>query len=716
MPSGFELPDKPPVFKEPEGSAPNVSGAAASKEKPQSLPSPDRSSSKVPEKGSTVERKRKPKAAPKEKPSASKSAIKEASESVIVAENEREQPTAEALAVGVHRERSKQEELIAGFFAASFASPAETIGKGIELIKQLRVSLLKQAELVEQSGQASRARVQYEGLGFLLTDLTISRERGRPLSLVDFTKRLRAVLPSDEEMVTAKASAGETLPAGVPRVELSEHDRMMAGEAIPAGDKTSSSSKARERADALLADLARMKTGTETGASEVLPSKPKRSFEWLLKPKSVRQSVSPAPDQPAATKTTETHTTPPPEPEVASPTPVPQVETKSLTSSDTSSKEQAIPLMITRDMEQQLADRGIGREDRDKLRPEEAWNILNNEKNEIEETNPSSLEAAVPVTETSTTVDTSESLDKSEVSVESENVPVSEGWTREKIEALTFGNILYLNDDDLRLVLRGNGTSYEVGALIHDMPKPVVQHIRDMVGVKEVFDNGLAQGISDPEQREIWKSNFVQNAKTDLLAKHLEAGDQTPVTKEPEVIINLPPRPKPAPPAPIEQAPATPPSSTSPEKPQNHPARSGWRDIFANLFRRSAPEQATGDSSVLPEVEKAWTLEAVDKLQLQDIFNLNTSDLKIAVGDKGGFFWGTVLADVNDTALKSRVIDALGSKLNRSQFKEGFDKALSSISDVPSKESASRKSEVAQKQIVTLAKKHLKEKYFPNEE
>jgi len=38
------------------------------------------------------------------------------------------------------------------------------------------------------------------------------------------------------------------------------------------------------------------------------------------------------------------------------------------------------PLMVTRDMEQKLADRGTSREDINKLTPENAWEIFNGEK------------------------------------------------------------------------------------------------------------------------------------------------------------------------------------------------------------------------------------------------------------------------------------------------------------------------------------------------
>lgn len=41
-----------------------------------------------------------------------------------------------------------------------------------------------------------------------------------------------------------------------------------------------------------------------------------------------------------------------------------------------------IPLMITRDMEQQLTGRGLSKEDINKLTPEGAWEVLNGEKNE----------------------------------------------------------------------------------------------------------------------------------------------------------------------------------------------------------------------------------------------------------------------------------------------------------------------------------------------
>lgn len=430
-------------------------------------------------------------------------------------------------------------------------------------------------------------------------------------------------------------------------------------------EPVSSDAKNKARVDAILADLAQTEKEKQTGASDVSSSKPKRSSDWLLKSKGASRSASPAPDQPVATKTTETPSTPPPESEVTSATSVPQVETKPLTSSDTSGREQGIPLMITRDMEQRLTDMGIVKEDRDKLKPAEAWRILNGEKDKIEETKPSSLEAAAPVVEASTAVDTSESLGKAEVSVALESIPGPEGWTPEKINALTFENIFDLNDDDFRSVVGGAAISYQLGVLLKDMSDSLVQRARSNVNFEADFVEGFLQGVSDPEEQESWKSNFVENAKGVLLAKNLEAGNQTPATEEPEIIL-------PSRPTPIEQEPATPPPSTSTEEPQNRPASSGWWSKVVNFFRRSASEQARIDLPVSPEVEKVWTLDEIKALTFENISSLGTSDFKVVVGVGNGLMWGTALADAKDADVRAKVASFMNNQIDLRNFQEGL--------------------------------------------
>ncbi|KKW11041.1 MAG: hypothetical protein UY50_C0022G0009 [Parcubacteria group bacterium GW2011_GWA2_49_9] len=55
-------------------------------------------------------------------------------------------------------------------------------------------------------------------------------------------------------------------------------------------------------------------------------------------------------------------------------------------SSESEGKSATVPLVITRDMEQQLADKGLDKEARNKLTPAEAWEVINGKKEGVTET------------------------------------------------------------------------------------------------------------------------------------------------------------------------------------------------------------------------------------------------------------------------------------------------------------------------------------------
>ena len=392
----------------------------------------------------------------------------------------------------------------------------------------------------------------------------------------------------------------------------------------------SSRTTAQERAEALLADYAQMKTGKQAGVSEGVPSQTKRSFDWLLKPKDPRQSADPVPEQPKTTKTAETPSAFPSEPEKVEPASVPPVESKPVVSSDT-----------------------VGRE--------------------REETKLAPLEAPVSVAQVEVATDTADAPAETKESVAPESIPGPQGWTRERIEALTFESIFDLNDDDFKSVLRGAAHSYLLGALLQGMSESLVERARDNVPIKPDFDEGFSQGVSDLEALGVWKGELVKHAKSILFEKYLVVKNQPPSTerperKEPEITL---PSSSPTLPASTEQAPAKLPENTLPERPQNTPASSGWLSRIVRFFRGNAPEQADVDSPTPSQTEKVWTREEVQALTFEEIFKLDTSDFKTVVGVGNGLTWGVALANENDAGVREKVAEAM-TEIDRRNFLEGL--------------------------------------------
>lgn len=149
-------------------------------------------------------------------------------------------PTPENLAASVHAERTLQEKLIAEFAGAPVVSSSETIKKGIELIKELRQSLLRQAALVEKTGRSSPARLQQTQLGILLRGIADVRDRGGQMTPAELVGSLRSIFnlgglserPAVETISPTDISPHDALMAGLPVKEAeppSEHDRLMAG-------------------------------------------------------------------------------------------------------------------------------------------------------------------------------------------------------------------------------------------------------------------------------------------------------------------------------------------------------------------------------------------------------------------------------------------------------------------------------------------------------
>lgn len=182
-----------------------------------------------------------------------------------------------------------------------------------------------------------------------------------------------------------------------------------------------------------------------------------------------------------------------------------------------------VPLMITREMEEQLAKRGLKQEDINKLKPEEAWKILN------------SGEASETAAETGAIT----------------------SLTREKIEALTFENLADLNDDELQAVV-GATTLVSAGSwgkMMQGMSDSLVKRVRRAVNNQDYFDEMLKNPVETAERLRGLREDQVSYTK-DALLKAIQLG--SPVRMEtPEVTpathLGAPEAPPPTPPS-IETA------------------------------------------------------------------------------------------------------------------------------------------------------------------
>ncbi len=91
------------------------------------------------------------------------------------------------------------------------------------------------------------------------------------------------------------------------------------------------------------------------------------------------------------------------------------------------------------------------------------------------------------------------------------------GWTRERIEALTFEDLADLNDDDLRIVVQNPELgAWGFGIVIRGMPETFINRMRDIVGDADNFDRALEYPATVEDVR-YGRERFVQTIKGELL-------------------------------------------------------------------------------------------------------------------------------------------------------------------------------------------------------
>lgn len=95
---------------------------------------------------------------------------------------------------------------------------------------------------------------------------------------------------------------------------------------------------------------------------------------------------------------------------------------------------------------------------------------------------------------------------------------ISESWTPERINALTFEGLADLNDVDLRLVVRSShATPIGWGLIVQGMPDEFVQRVRGIVNAPLQFDDWInLEEITDDHLRES-RGRAVKSAKEELL-------------------------------------------------------------------------------------------------------------------------------------------------------------------------------------------------------
>ena len=156
--------------------------------------------------------------------------------------------------------------------------------------------------------------------------------------------------------------------------------------------------------------------------------------------------------------------------------------------------------MITRDMEAQLASRGLKQEEIDKLRPEEAWRII-------------SGEAAV---ETGPQAERKETSEKTEAPTTASK-EVASDWTRERIDALTFENLFELSDTDLRNVVNVHGrSSWRWGIATQALAEDFARRVRSVVDDTAAFDLTAGRRAAD-ERVKNYREYVLDDAKKKLM-------------------------------------------------------------------------------------------------------------------------------------------------------------------------------------------------------
>ncbi|MBI1975173.1 MAG: hypothetical protein HYS57_02315, partial [Parcubacteria group bacterium] len=122
----------------------------------------------------------------------------------------------EDLAREIHTERTLQEKLIAEFEGTSFPSPTDAVKRGIELIKELRLSLERQAVRREREEKFSPARLQHTQLGILLRGIADVRDRGEQMPVAELTKSLRSIFNFETAPHSEASEAVPSAPSGAP--------------------------------------------------------------------------------------------------------------------------------------------------------------------------------------------------------------------------------------------------------------------------------------------------------------------------------------------------------------------------------------------------------------------------------------------------------------------------------------------------------------------
>ena len=92
----------------------------------------------------------------------------------------------------------------------------------------------------------------------------------------------------------------------------------------------------------------------------------------------------------------------------------------------------------------------------------------------------------------------------------------NEGWTREKIEALTFENLAGLSDDDLQTAFKDIGFSIWLAIAVHGMPEDFIRKVRGFAKDTEVFDEWVKKSDS-PEEIIKGRGNILMDVKFKLL-------------------------------------------------------------------------------------------------------------------------------------------------------------------------------------------------------